>query len=336
MKAKERILTQWPVKYHTTLDEMYRFFMSVHGTVIHGAQLYLAYSGGVDSLVLYHYLTSQGLNVIPVYVLDTQDESEYQALYKPDNLITCDTRPYIPLTTPDYENKFRKSRYEQISEVVGPNGVLLTAHHFDDVIETYVMRTMQGTGIMSMVNPMPCVQLFDMLVLRPLLFTPKDVIQQYASEYNLPVLYDTSNDDVTVSLRNHVRANIVPHIKSRTQYGKIYRTLYGVKEDIVRTSRLMKSLLKSHSTVREVPVIFWENTSYTIEEVIDYATSGKPLTKTFYDTTYDIMSITQVVPFDEFLLLHIPGIDPASYPGYIQEASYYKEHGLTVRHSQTI
>jgi len=191
---------------------------------------------------------------------------------------------------------------------------------------------MQGKGIMSMVNPMPCVQLYGMFIVRPLLFTPKDVIQKYAHECGLPVLYDVSNEDVNLSLRNYVRAQVVPHITSRTQYGKLYKSLYAVKEEVVRCSRLVKFLLETHSTKTKeyVPPGSWFS-----EEAAMFDHSDRPA-KYLYKTRYNLQAITRVIPLDEFLLSNIPGLSEYHRVDCLNNAKTYIRNGLTVVEKEEI
>ena len=68
-------------------------------------------------------------------------------------------------------------------------GVIATAHHLDDSVETFFLNLVRGTGIRGLSGIEPK----NGNVVRPLLFAKKDEIITYASQANLTFREDASN-----------------------------------------------------------------------------------------------------------------------------------------------
>ena len=66
---------------------------------------------------------------------------------------------------------------------------ILTAHHADDNIETVLMNFFKGTGIAGMRGILPVAG----SIVRPLLFAKKQVLIDFAKEYRLSFVEDSSN-----------------------------------------------------------------------------------------------------------------------------------------------
>jgi tRNA(Ile)-lysidine synthase len=85
--------------------------------------------------------------------------------------------------------------------------LLLTAHHADDLAEDVLMRLIRGTGWpglsgMRCWDPARC-------LLRPLLHTPKQDLQNFLNDINISWLEDASNTDLS-NTRNRVRKELMP------------------------------------------------------------------------------------------------------------------------------
>ncbi len=96
------------------------------------------------------------------------------------------------------EEHWRDERYKFFDNF----DTVVTAHHLDDCIETYLFSAMHG-------NP-KLIPLHRNNVVRPFLTTPKYEFFNWAMRKNLAFCHDTSNDDDKY-MRNYVRKHIVPH-----------------------------------------------------------------------------------------------------------------------------
>lgn len=97
-----------------------------------------------------------------------------------------------------------KEKKENAKEAV----FLLTAHHANDNIETLLMNFFKGTGIKGLQG----IPERKGYVIRPLLFTTRDAIEQFLNENGIEYMVDSTNlsDEYT---RNFFRNSLLPQIK---------------------------------------------------------------------------------------------------------------------------
>ncbi len=166
--------------------------------------VYLAFSGGIDSMVLLHLLI---LRKIDVKLLFTHHQAEFcneelkfsQAVSSKYGieLIVKSIKAFDGIGSKEaYWSRQRHNIYQQMDRVV------LTGHHLDDAVEWYVMSTFQGTP-----------KLLDYKganICRPFICVPKTKIQEYANRRNIDYLTDPSNLVASSGLRNQVRLTLLP------------------------------------------------------------------------------------------------------------------------------
>lgn len=104
----------------------------------------------------------------------------------------------------------RELRYAWFLELMGEHGIrtLVTAHHADDSLETFLINLSRGTGLEGLVG----IPAKTDTLSRPLLLFSRAEILKYAKDQNVVWRDDASNAD-TKYLRNNIRHNIVPHLK---------------------------------------------------------------------------------------------------------------------------
>ena len=96
----------------------------------------------------------------------------------------------------------------------GVGGNFITAHHLNDAVESYLMKTFNGTPERI---PIPWVTDFDSFIIyHPFLESLKSDFESYAKENNLNqyVVEDPTNY-TTKQTRNWVRNIIVPELQGR-------------------------------------------------------------------------------------------------------------------------
>lgn len=109
------------------------------------------------------------------------------------------------------ESWAREARYAAfagIAEEVGA-AALLTAHHADDQIETFLLRLVRGAGLDGLVSIEPDTMRGGLRVLRPFLGLPRSALERWARSRGLAWIEDPSNRDERL-LRNAVRRQLVP------------------------------------------------------------------------------------------------------------------------------
>mgnify|MGYP003352996213 CR=1 FL=1 len=97
------------------------------------------------------------------------------------------------------EEHWRNERYRFLDSL---DGDIITAHHLDDCVETYLWSTMHGTA--------KVIPYKRNRIIRPFLRTPKQDLISWAKRNNIPWVDDITNKD-TKYMRNYVRKHIVPH-----------------------------------------------------------------------------------------------------------------------------
>jgi tRNA(Ile)-lysidine synthase len=88
------------------------------------------------------------------------------------------------------------------------NGLLLTAHHADDNIETILMNFFKGSGINGLKGILPK----QSHIIRPLLFASKEAILAFAQENQLVFREDSSNSSDKYT-RNYFRNQLIPGLE---------------------------------------------------------------------------------------------------------------------------
>ncbi|MCG8182959.1 tRNA lysidine(34) synthetase TilS [Tenacibaculum piscium] len=184
-------------------------------------KLLIAISGGLDSVVLTHLLAqlkydislahcnfqlrNEASNLDEVFV-----ENLGKKLKTPVFSIQFDTLEYAKkqqLSTQLSARKLRYDWFEKLSENHAFDYVL-TAHHADDNLETFLINLTRGTGLDGLTG-IPAV---NGNIVRPLLKFSRAEIQKYALENNIKWREDASNAE-TKYVRNKIRHQIIPVLK---------------------------------------------------------------------------------------------------------------------------
>lgn len=167
----------------------------------------IAFSGGVDSMVLLHSYIKRGNTAALLHVDHNTDwckqELEF-AQYTSNKYGLVLIKKRIPefdgsTSLEHFWSKHRNAVYHALRKPI------LTGHNLDDAVEWYIMSTMQGTAKLLNYS--------NQNVFRPMITTKKEHIYLYADHYKIPYLTDPTNLDDRFNLRNNVRANLIPQIE---------------------------------------------------------------------------------------------------------------------------
>ncbi len=189
--------------------------------------LWVGFSGGMDSQVLLHFLSTHFLSYHPIYNLKAihinhQLISESNQWEKHCRKVCKDLHVSLKIIRvtiikklgESLEAKARDARYTAFKNILKKNDILLTAHHQDDQAETFLYQLLRGAGLRG-VSAMPQISLLGKgFLLRPLLSFSRDDLKTYAEYYQLNWIKDPSNQDVRFD-RNYLRQNIFPILKKR-------------------------------------------------------------------------------------------------------------------------
>lgn len=167
-------------------------------------KLYLAYSGGLDSSVVLDFLLSGRRDITLLHVnhgtehgKEAQEFVQSQAKRLGLSLIIRGVA-YPPPAGCSKEAYWRDARYEFFHSFGGP---VITCHHLDDAIETWIFTALQGKPRL--------IPYKRSNVIRPFLPTSRNDLKEWAKKNNLDWVEDPSNAD-TCYARNQIRHNIVP------------------------------------------------------------------------------------------------------------------------------
>lgn len=175
----------------------------------------VAVSGGVDSVVLLHKLLGAGDKLVVAHVDhgirdDSSDDARFvEGLAKLYGLEFESLK--LSLGPSASEDLARRKRYDFLLDVAKRHGgMLVTAHHGDDLVETVAINLRRGTGwrglaVMSRGN-----------VERPLVGLSKDQIYEYALLNNLEYVEDKTNRDLRY-LRNKIRSQLKSRLDDRVR-----------------------------------------------------------------------------------------------------------------------
>jgi tRNA(Ile)-lysidine synthase len=194
----------------------------------------LAYSGGRDSTALADILARlyhkphQGLisslKVVHIHHGLSQNADAWvehaRASCEKWNLPLITERVFVSRASGlGIEGAAREARYRALARIAREENasVILTAHHLDDRLETFLIQWMRGAGpeglaAMSEVRPIESADPGSGTVLaRPWLDVPREAIEAYCTKARLCWVEDDSNSD-THFLRNLIRAEIFPQL----------------------------------------------------------------------------------------------------------------------------
>lgn len=191
-----------------------------------GAAVYrVAFSGGMDSHVLLHLMVTlarqQSMSLSAVHV--NHGLSEFATQWQQHCQSICDQLD-VPMELIEVkvqsdakvglEAAARHARYEALSRSMTKDEVLLTAHHEDDQVETFLLQSLRGSGVAGLAV-MPTSRQFGRGWLgRPLLSYGREQLLTYARQHQLLWVEDESNENICLD-RNYLRHQVIPLLAQR-------------------------------------------------------------------------------------------------------------------------
>lgn len=108
-----------------------------------------------------------------------------------------------------FEELAREKRYAFFNAILNiyNSKYILTAHHLDDKIETFLFNLVRWSKITGLIN----MTKKSWAIIRPLLDITKDDILSYLNKNNLKYFLDKTNYDIEIT-RNYLRHEIVPKL----------------------------------------------------------------------------------------------------------------------------
>jgi tRNA(Ile)-lysidine synthase len=184
-------------------------------------KLLVACSGGVDSVVLAHLCKATKLHIAMAHCnfglrgKESDGDADFVNNWASNMGTHCfvkqfDVESHMKNHGGSVQMAARELRYQWFAELLETNGFdyVLTAHHADDNLETFLINLSRGTGISGLTG----IPERNDKIMRPLLPFSQDEIREYAQSAGLAWREDSSNAS-SKYLRNKIRHQIVPVFK---------------------------------------------------------------------------------------------------------------------------
>ena len=184
-------------------------------------KLLLAISGGVDSVVLFHLLHKLNYDVSLVHCnfkLRGKESDLDEEFIKNLNQISSNQIFTISFDTEKYakEHKLstqiaaRELRYNWFQKLITEHkfDYVLTAHHADDNLETFLIHLTRGSGLDGFTG----IPIVNGNIVRPLLAFSREEILNYAKDHDIEWREDASNAS-NKYIRNKIRHQVLPVLK---------------------------------------------------------------------------------------------------------------------------
>jgi len=181
----------------------------------------LAVSGGVDSMVLAYLFHSLNIKFSIAHCnfclrdSDSDDDEKLVKEFAKKNKVTFFSKKFKTDLFAK-ENKIstqmaaRNLRYDWFKQLMEKEKIdfLVTAHHYDDIVETVFINLSRGTGISGLTG----IKKMENNIIRPLLIFDKDDIINFSKKNKIIYREDSSNIDQKY-VRNKIRHSIIPEFE---------------------------------------------------------------------------------------------------------------------------
>ncbi|MDR1911199.1 MAG: tRNA lysidine(34) synthetase TilS [Helicobacteraceae bacterium] len=210
----------------------------------------LAFSAGIDSTALFYILIDCAIDFDCAIVnYHTRKNSDKEVIYAKELCEKYHKKLFIKeakIDQKNFEANARKIRYDFFEKIIKDHSydALLTAHQLNDWAEWFLMQFCKGAGFFEL-NGMRYVERRENYkLIRPLLKTSKEELQNYLNDRGIVAFYDESNDDRRF-LRNRFRADFTDRLLAEYKAG-IKLTFNALQNDRKRfeTSDATKSFSK--------------------------------------------------------------------------------------------
>ncbi|NJX14228.1 tRNA lysidine(34) synthetase TilS [Tamlana crocina] len=223
-----------------------------HLPFLQKSRLLIAISGGIDSVVLTHLCHKLKLNISLAhcnfnlrgkesdadedFVVDLADDLDLEVFVQ-----RFDTEGYAETHKRSIQMAARELRYQWFEELAEQLkfDYILTAHHADDNLETFLINFTRGTGLEGLTG----IPQVNGRFVRPLLPFSSNDIENFARENCIKWRDDSSNKSVKY-LRNKLRHEVVPILKeiNPSLLQSFQSTLNNLQDTAVIVSHTMDAL----------------------------------------------------------------------------------------------
>ncbi len=241
----------------------------------------LAVSGGVDSVVmceLFHQAKIKFAIAHCNFKLrgkeSDADEKFVEQLAEKYNVFfhssTFDTNALAKKNKLSIQVAARELRYNWFDKIQKQYkfDYVATAHHQDDVVETFFINLLRGTGIKGLHG----ILAKNKNVIRPLLFANKETILSFAKKHKLKYREDSSNESDKYT-RNKIRHHLIPLLKEINENAS-------------------ENILKTISNIHSVEIVYKKELAAASKKII--STNGKT-------TKISVKKLKHLQPIEPYL-----------------------------------
>ncbi|MBT3753408.1 MAG: tRNA lysidine(34) synthetase TilS [Flavobacteriaceae bacterium] len=203
------------------------------------SKLLVCVSGGIDSMVLLNLFLKLEFSIgiahcnFKLRGKESDLEEMFVKDYANENSLTFHSKSFVTkLTKHSTQMAARTLRYNWFNEILISEkyDYIITAHHLDDSLETFIMNLSRASGIEGLTGIKP----INNNLIRPLLIFSKQQILNFAKKNKIRWRVDSSNNKNDY-MRNKIRNKIIPlmkelHPKFLDQSKKSMDFLMGSKE----------------------------------------------------------------------------------------------------------
>ncbi len=224
--------------------EAFKQYSAQHFPFLFTSKVLITVSAGIDSMVLLHLCESLHMDLGVAHCNfnlrgeESEADTKFIESYCSHKGITFfkkyfDTSAYAKTNKTSTQIAARELRYEWFEALsVAENfKYILTAHHVDDDLETFLINFGRGTGI----NGLTGIPAINRKVVRPLLTFSRMRIKEYALLNDVKWREDSSNatDDYQ---RNHLRHHAIPALLDAQP--NLYKGFKHTKSHLQQTAQL--------------------------------------------------------------------------------------------------
>jgi tRNA(Ile)-lysidine synthase len=252
-------------------------YIERHRLIEPGSRIVVGVSGGPDSVtllnVLYAIAATRDLKLHVAHLnhgirgQDADDDASFvlglaEALDLSSSVQRVDVPALADQEKLTLEEAARRARYTFLCRVAQQVGAryIAVGHNADDQAETVLMHLLRGAGPSGLRGMLPATRLadyrlltgcprppVDLMLVRPLLNTPRAMIESHCREQGLATRFDHSNLDTT-HFRNKLRHDVLPYLAQINP--RISQRLRNLAEVVRADYRLLQEFVSiAHDTL---------------------------------------------------------------------------------------
>jgi tRNA(Ile)-lysidine synthase len=187
-------------------------------------RILVAFSGGLDSTALAHLLVTDRRRFSSLRLVHVDHGLQAASADWSRHCVRQARAWRVPIVLrkasvvvkrgESLEAAARQVRYSEISAVIQPGEVLVTAQHLDDQAETFLLQLFRGAGVTGLAAMPRKARFADGWLVRPLLTCSRAALEAYAHRHRLTWVEDPTNQAERFG-RNYLRHRVLPLLREK-------------------------------------------------------------------------------------------------------------------------